>query len=85
VDYVEDAGTVSLDAGQLNTSIDISIIDNDKPELNKTFQVKLYNAKQGGKVILNYIERQVMGREFVGIVVVVYDFHLCDQGSIPAI
>lgn len=65
MDYVQDAGTVSLDAGQLNTSIDISIIDNYKPELNKTFQVKLYNAKQGGKVIVNYIERQVMGRELV--------------------
>lgn len=48
-DYVDAAGTVSLRAGQLSTSIEISIIDNDKPELNKTFEVLLYDAKNGGK------------------------------------
>ncbi len=56
MDYVADAGTVSLAAGQLHTSINISIIDNDKPELNKTFRVKLYDPKGGGKQKVNCIQ-----------------------------
>lgn len=48
VDYVADAGTIVLSKGELSTSIDISIIDNDNPELNKTFRVELYDGKLGG-------------------------------------
>lgn len=55
MDYREDAGTVSLAAGELSTSIDITIIDNNQPELNKTFRVELYDAKNGGTVVVNFV------------------------------
>lgn len=47
-DYRDDAGTFSLNAGVLSTNIDLTIIDNNNPELNKTFQVELYDPKNGG-------------------------------------
>jgi hypothetical protein len=50
VDYVDDAGIVSLVAGQQHTSIDIALRDNDRPELNKTFRVELYDPKNGGNM-----------------------------------
>ena len=53
-DYVRDAGTIFLAAGQRSTSIDLTILDSGKPELNKTFGVELYDAKQGGKVQRKY-------------------------------
>ena len=46
-DYRDDAGDVTLREGETNASIAISLIDNNKPELNKTFRVELYNAKKG--------------------------------------
>ena len=48
--YIPNAGTISFAAGVVSTSIDLSIEDNDEPELNKTFFVELYDAKEGGNV-----------------------------------
>ena len=58
VDYVATGGSISLVEGQLSTSVDISIIDNSKPELNKTFRVELYGAKEGGKGVCMFKKRR---------------------------
>ena len=58
VDYVADGNTVSLAAGELSKSIDISITDDSSPELNKTFGVELYDAKHGGNININKFRSQ---------------------------
>ena len=58
MDYAEDAGSVLLAGGELHTSINISLLDNDQPELNKTFRVQLYDPTQGGKEL--YIGNEIV-------------------------
>jgi len=49
-DYVDSAGDLSFGPGIRNATISIQLTDDNIPELNKTFQVELYDAKDGGKI-----------------------------------
>lgn len=48
-DYTETTGAVQFASGSRSSIINITIVDDDAPELNKTFKVELFNPEGGGK------------------------------------
>ena len=49
-DYVSSAGTLTFAAGQTVASFDLTLLDNDRPELAKTFSVNLTNPQATGEI-----------------------------------
>jgi len=47
-DFIGSTGAVEFAAGSRNSTINITIIDNNISELEKTFRVELFNAEGGG-------------------------------------
>ena len=48
-DYTETTGAVQFASGSRSSIINITIVDDNIPELSKTFEVELFNAEGGGK------------------------------------
>lgn len=47
-DFIDSTGAVEFASGSRNSTINITIIDNNISELEKTFRVELFNAEGGG-------------------------------------
>lgn len=47
-DFIDTTGAVEFASGSRNSTINITIIDNNISELEKTFTVELFNAEGGG-------------------------------------
>ena len=48
-DFTGSTGAVEFAAGSRNSTINITIIDDNIPELSKTFRVELFNPEGGGR------------------------------------
>lgn len=48
IDFRDAVGTIELQAGKNVSTITINILDNNTPELEKVFNVQLYNPSGGG-------------------------------------
>ena len=59
-DYTGSTGAVEFASGSRNSIINITIIDNNIPELSKTFRVELFNPERGGKLFLLFIHCLVL-------------------------
>ena len=47
-DFIDSTGAVEFASGSRSSTINITIIDNNISELEKTFRVELFNAEGGG-------------------------------------
>lgn len=48
-DYIDSTGAVEFAAGSRNSTINITVVDDNISELQKTFRVELFNAEGGGR------------------------------------
>lgn len=48
-DFTGSTGAVEFASGSRNSSINVTIIDDNIPELSKTFRVELFNPEGGGR------------------------------------
>ena len=48
-DFIDSTGAVEFAPGARSSAVNITIIDNDISELEKTFRVELFNAEGGGR------------------------------------
>lgn len=53
-DFIDSTGAVEFVSGSRNSTINITIIDNNISELEKTFRVELFNAEGGGSFLSQY-------------------------------
>ena len=49
-DYTETTGAVQFASGSRSAIVNITIVDDNDPELSKTFKVELFNPEGGGKL-----------------------------------
>ena len=59
-DFIGTTGAVEFASGARNSTINITIIDNNISELEKTFRVELFNA-EGGGTLSKSISLQIYG------------------------